>query len=85
MKRRDGHDDNKTVITLMDVFKVVDRNKYPVLWDVVLRVLSYTPTSVSCEQSFSILKRRMHENMKKENAFLFVEMAKRTKAIELFS
>ena len=70
-------------ITLFDVFKVVDRTRFQVLWDIVLRVLTYTPTSVSCEQSFSILKRRLHENMKKETAFLFVEMAKRTNIIEL--
>ena len=55
----DGENANKSFITLYDVFKVVDRREFPVLWDVVLRVLSYYPTSVSCEQSFSILKRRM--------------------------
>ena len=79
----DGQNDIKGFITLYEVFKVVDRTKFPILWDVVLRVLSYIPTSVSCEQSFSTLKRRMQENMKKENAFMFVQMAKRTKVIEL--
>ena len=64
------------------MFRVVDQTKYLFLWGTVLRVLSYMPTSVSCEQSFSILKRRMHQNMKKETAFMFVEMAKRNKVIE---
>ena len=66
LTRQGALDKNQRVITLFEVFKVVDPRKYPVLWDVVLRVMSYTPTSVSCEQSFCILKRRMHENMKRE-------------------
>ena len=74
---------NESIITLFEVFKVVDKMKYPELCDIVLRVLSYMPTSVGCEQSFCILKRRMHENMKKENGFLFDEMAKTKKVIEL--
>ena len=72
----------ESTITLFDVFTVVVRTRYPFLWDMVLRVLSYIPTSVSCEQSFCILKRRMPENMKKENGFMFVQMAKRQKIIE---
>ena len=80
---KDSEDEVKeNVITLVDVFKVVDKTQFPFLWDVVLRVLSYTPTSVSCEESFAILKRRMHQNMKTETAFAFVEMAKRKKVIE---
>ena len=80
---REVRDESQTIITLLDAFKVVDRMKYPVLWDHALIIVSYTPTSVSCEQSFSILKRRLHENMKKENGFLLVEMAKEKKIIEL--
>ena len=75
-------DDKNDLITLFDVFRVVDKTRFPFLWETVLRVFSYIPTSVSCEQSFSILKRRMHQNMKSENAFMFVEMAKRNKVIE---
>ena len=81
-KPDNDNDDNETLITLFDVFGVVDQTQFPFLWDVVLRVLSYTPTSVSCEESFAILKRRMHQNMKTETAFAFVEMAKRKKVIE---
>ena len=66
LSKQDRQEKNNDIVTLFDVFKVVDRTKYPVLWDVVLRVLTYTPTSVSCEKCFSILKRRMHENMKRK-------------------
>ena len=81
--KQDGQDVKDSIIDLSDVFKCVDKGKYPELWDIFLRTMTYIPTSVSCEQSFSILKRRLHENMKKENAFMFVQMAKRTKEIEL--
>ena len=73
---KDDQVDKVSLITLLDVFTVVERTRYPILWDIVLRVLSYIQTSVSCEQSFCILKRRMPENTKKENRFMFVEMAK---------
>ena len=82
---RNKDDENEVdehVITLMDVFRVVERRKYPFLWNSVLCVLSYIPTSVSCERNFSILRRRMHENMKSETAFAFVEMAKNNNQIE---
>ena len=40
------HDNN--AITLFDVFKVVDRTRFPVLWDIVLRVrLTPQPQSVA--------------------------------------
>ena len=61
-------------ITLLDVFKVVDRSNYPFLWEVVVRTLAVLPTTVSCEQSFSCLKHKLHENMLKENAFCFLRM-----------
>ena len=62
---------NKTCqeITLFEVFKVIHKEKYPALWKLVLRALSFLPTTVGCEQSFSFLKRKMHQNMTKENAF----------------
>ena len=61
-------------ITLLDVFKVIDKSNYPFLWEVVVRTLAVLPTTVSCEQSFSCLKHRLHENMLKENAFCFLRM-----------
>ena len=61
-----------TPITLLDVFKVIDANNYPFLWNVVLKTLSVMPTSVSWEQSFSRLRNKMHENMSKETSFSFM-------------
>ena len=79
---KDDQVDKDSPITLFDVFSVVEKTQFPILWEIVLRVLSSIPTSVSCEQSFCILKRRMPENMKKENGFLFDQMAKKQKVIE---
>ena len=42
-----GSDSAKEVIDLFDVFESVDRSKYPVLWDILLRVMANTPTSGS--------------------------------------
>ena len=61
-------------ITLLDVFKVIDKSNFPFLWEVVVRTLAVLPTTVSCEQCFSRLKHRLHENMLKENAFCFLRM-----------
>ena len=60
------------IITLSDVFKIIEKGNYPQLWNLTKRVMSVTPTSASCEQSFSCLKRRLHENMKKKTAFNFL-------------
>ena len=59
------------ILTLSDVFQKIEREKYPQLWNLT-RLISVTPTSTSCEQSFSCLKRRLHENMKKKTAFIFL-------------
>ena len=56
----------------MDVFHVIEKGRYPVLWSLVVKAMSFMPTSASCEQSFSRLKHRLHENMKKTNAFNFL-------------
>ena len=56
------------LLTLMDVFMIIQRDKYPLLWKTASKVLSIMPTSVECEQSFSCLKNKMHLNMTKENA-----------------
>ena len=68
---QDDGEANKTCqeITLYEVFKVIRKEKYPALWKLVLRALSFLPTTVGCEQSFSFLKRKMHQYMSKENAF----------------
>ena len=71
-QQKEGDDNTNGPISLLDVFKVVNRNNYPLLWDVVLKHLAVIPTSVSCEQSFSRLRNKMHENMKKETTFSFM-------------
>ena len=60
-------------ITLLDVFEEIGRDDYPELWNVVLQLLSLMPTSVGCEQSFSVLKHKLHTNMKKETAIIFMQ------------
>ena len=60
------------IFTLHDIFRVLQKNVFPGLWNLTKRMLSITPTSASCEQSFSCLKTRLHENMKKTTAFNFL-------------
>ena len=62
MTKNTGSD---STITLQDVFKMVKKETYPFLWGVTLRMIAIMPTSASCEQSFSCLKHRLHENIKK--------------------
>ena len=69
--RREG-DSNPSIITLLDVFQSVPKNRYPFLWHVTIRVLSFMPTSASCEKCFSCLRRRLHENMAKTTVFNFL-------------
>ena len=40
-------------ITLRDVFKTIRKESYPFLWNVVVKMLSFMPTSASCEQSLA--------------------------------
>ena len=57
------------VITLNDVFKIIRKEEFPFLTTVATKMLTVPPTTVSCEQSFSRLKHRLHTNMKKQTAF----------------
>ena len=68
-------------ITLFDVFVFVDRDNYPLLWKTVLKMMTMFPTSVSCEQYFSRLRNKLHENMNKETAFSFLSMTERRQAV----
>ena len=54
-------------VTFHDVFMVVERGKYPLLWREVMKLHTIIPTTVSCEQSFSVLKHSFHVNMKTRN------------------
>ena len=62
-------DEKKAIIdiTLDDLFPFVNRSDYPSLWKCVLKVRSIIPTTVSCEQSFSCLKRSNRVNTKIDN------------------
>ena len=51
-------------VSLHDVFMVVERGKYPLLWREVMKIHTIIPTTVSCEQSFSVMKHSFHPNMK---------------------
>ena len=72
ISRERKEESNSSIITLLDVFQILPRNRYPFLWHVTIRVLSFMPTSASCEQSFSCLRRRLHENMAKTTVFNFL-------------
>ena len=66
-----------TTITLFDVFQVVNPDNYPFLWDITTKAVTIFPTTVSCEQQFSQLRHRLHENMKKETSFAFLIMSQK--------
>ena len=72
----------KDVITMIDVFVIIQRDKYPVLWKTTLKTVSLLPTSVECEQSFSGLKHKMHQNMAKETAYnLFYQAGEKPRTV----
>ena len=48
---------------LMDLFSVIERQRYPLLWREVIKANTTLPTTVSCEQSFSVMKHTIHINM----------------------
>ena len=47
---------------LFDIFHFVPREKYPLLWDESVKLNTIIPTTVSCEQSFSVIKNTQHKN-----------------------
>lgn len=51
-----------------DIFTVLESEKYPLLWREYIKINAIIPTTVNCEQTFSVLKRAMHVNMKAEIA-----------------
>ena len=65
--------------TLLDVFKFVDNNNYPQLWQTLLKSMALFPTTVSCEQSFSRLRHKHHENMNHETVFSFLSTSRKNK------
>ena len=68
-----NEDRAEETITLLDVFEIIQKSDYPELCKVVLEMLSFMPTSVGCEQSFSVVKHKLHTNMKIETAIIFMQ------------
>ena len=56
-----------TAISVTDAFTVLDSQQYPLLWTEYLKANTIVPTTVSCEQSFSVTKHAIHTNMKPVN------------------
>ena len=59
-------------LSLQDVFGVVDKVKYPLLWRETMKLRTIIPTTVCCEQSFSVVKHSLHHNMKNETVIAVV-------------
>ena len=53
-------------ISLSDVFSVLQSVNYPLLWQEYVKIHTIFPTTVSCEQTFSVIKRTNHVNMKQK-------------------
>ena len=68
--------ENKT-ITLLDVFKVVNHESNTIIWDMTMSALTILLTTVRCEQHFSRLRHKLHENMSKETSFAFLRMSEK--------
>ena len=51
-------------LSLHDVFMVIERSKFPLLWREAMKLRTIIPTTVTCEQSFSVMKNLFHPNMK---------------------
>ena len=69
----------KTPLTpnVIEVFGVIERQNFPRLWRLVVRLLTVMLTTVACEQSFSYFKRTLHANMSEQTArnFLFSRLS----------
>ena len=58
--------------TLFDCFHFIEREKYPLLWKENVKLRTIIPTTVSCEQSFSVMKNTLHKT--KSTATVFANM-----------
>ena len=89
MKKNEGETDDKirkrsiTKVSLLDVFRVINPDNYPVTWNSTLEVLSMFPTTVSCEQYFSRMRNEIHENMTKETSFALLLMSQKDTSLFL--
>ena len=67
----------RPVPNLVDAFKAVPKDRFPLVWRFLVRTLTILPTTVACEQSFRYLKRTLHANMSETTAkyFLFSRLS----------
>ena len=57
---------------LLDVFQVIPKHEFPIIWRFVVKFLTIMPTTVGCEQSFSYFRRTIHTNMSEETGMVFL-------------
>ena len=55
--------------SLFDIFRFVERGKYPLVWNESVKLRTIMATTVSCEQSFSVIKNTLHKNKKTATVF----------------
>ena len=51
-------------LSLQEAFRFIQKERYPLLWWQTQQMKTVIPTTVSCEQSFSVFKHALHHNMK---------------------
>ena len=70
-------DGKRKVITLLEAFEYVERVDYPELWRTEIMTMTMFTTTVSCEQYFSQLRNKFHENMKIDTALVFLSASQK--------
>ena len=53
-----------TQANLFDVFGVMGKQRFPLLWREMIKIETIFATTVTCEQCFSVMKHTIHVNMK---------------------
>ena len=53
----------ETECSFQEVLAFVNKRTFPMAWNEVLKIKTVTPTTVCCEQSFSVIKHTLHKNM----------------------
>ena len=56
-------------VTLQDIFCIVEKERFPLLWNETVKIKTIIPTTVSCEQSFSVMKNARPNTKKTETMF----------------
>ena len=59
-------------MSLQEAFKFIQKERHPLLWRQTQQMKTVIPTTVSCEQSFSVFKHALHHNMKNETVMAIV-------------